>query len=146
MMTNPVDVVLAAIAAVEQRDAAQLLALYHDDIEFHDAPSLPYGGVVQGKDAVRAHMYGATSWLTTWGPLQPTDAERSMSPVIVAAANEAVVTLYRQRALSTCGERFDGPVLGLYHVRDGKMVRSQMFHYDTAAIASFLSRARDSAG
>jgi ketosteroid isomerase-like protein len=39
------------------------------------------------------------------------------------------------------GERFESPVLGLYEVRDGKLARAQMFHYDTAAILAFLERA-----
>ena len=35
-------------------------------------------------------------------------------------------------------------MLGLYEVRDGKFVRAQMFHYDTAAILAFLERAAGS--
>jgi ketosteroid isomerase-like protein len=52
------------------------------------------------------------------------------------------VVLYRQRAIDPAGERFDAPVLGLYEVRDGKFARAQMFHYDTAAVVDFLTRAK----
>jgi ketosteroid isomerase-like protein len=141
-VNDPAEVVLTAIAAVEQRSGPALLALYDDDVEFHDAPSLPYGGVVRGKAAVATGMYSAASWIATWGPLQPTEAERSMSPVVVATRGDAVVVMYRQRAVSQAGERFDSPVLGLYRVRAGKLALLQMFHYDTAAIAGFLARAR----
>ena len=53
--------------------------------------------------------------------------------------------VYTQRALSPDGERFASPVLALYEVRDGKLARAQMFHYDTAAILAFL-RAAGSSG
>ncbi len=79
-MSNVAAVVLQAFRAVERRDRAGLIALYHPEIEFHDAPSLPYGGTLRGKEEV-ARNHG---WLETWGPLQPTKAERSMDPRIVA--------------------------------------------------------------
>jgi ketosteroid isomerase-like protein len=68
-----------------------------------------------------------------------------MDPRVVAATEREVVVLYRQRAVGAGGERLDSPVLGLYEVRDGKLVRAQMFHYDTAALVGFLARA-DAAG
>ena len=40
------------------------------------------------------------------------------------------------------GERFESEVLALYEVRDGKFARAQMFHFDTAALNEFFSRAR----
>jgi uncharacterized protein len=61
---------------------------------------------------------------------------------IVAASGDEVVALYHQRAVGPDGERFDKPCIGLYHVRDGKLARAQMFHYDTAAISDFLPRAQ----
>ena len=64
-----------------------------------------------------------------------------MDARVVSAAGDEVVVLYRQRAVSPRGERFDSPVLGLYEVRDGKFARAQMFHYDTAATIDFLERA-----
>jgi ketosteroid isomerase-like protein len=135
-------VVLAAIAAVERRDSEALLDLYHDDIEFHDAPSLPYGGVVRGKAAAKEHMHSATGWAATWGPLQPTTAERAMSPRVVASAGELVVVEYRQRALAGSGDRFDAPVIAMYRVRDGLLAGARMFHFDVAAVVDFLDRAR----
>jgi transcriptional regulator with XRE-family HTH domain len=140
-MRTPEDIALAAIGAVEQRDGQKLLDLYHDEIEFQDAPSLPYGGVVTGKAAVSEHMYSPAGWAATWLPLQPTAAERSMSPRIVASAGEDVVIEYRQRALAPNGERFDSPVIGMYKVRDGRLIRARMFHFDTAAMVAFLRRA-----
>lgn len=141
-MQSNVEVVLALFRAVEERDREALLGLYHDNVEFHDAASLPYGGSVRGKAAIRAQLEAApeTTWLGTWGPLQPTEAERRMDPRVIAAEGDQVAVLYTQRALSPDGERFEAPVVGLYEVRDGKFARAQMFHYDTAALLAFLDR------
>lgn len=142
-MASPAEVVLAVFRAVEQRDREGLFALYHDDVEFHEAPSLPYGGRLRGKAVLWEQLQTTPekTWLGTWGPVQPTDAERRMDPRVVATSGEEVTVLYTQRALSPDGERFESPVIGLYEVRDGKFARAQMFHYDTAGILAFLDRA-----
>jgi ketosteroid isomerase-like protein len=142
-MTNA-EIVLEAIRAVEERNAERLLDLYHDDVEIHDAPSLPYGGVARGKASIQEQLQSPeTTWLGTWDPLQPTEAERRMDPRVVASDGDQVVVLYRQRAVSASGERLDSPVLALYEVRDGKFARAQMFHFDTLAIRDFLTRVHE---
>ena len=137
-MNDNVAVVLQAFGAVERRDAEALIAVYHPEIEFHDAPSLPYGGSQLGLAAVVEH---GPAWAKTWDAVQ-TESERKMDPRVIAAGNEEVVVLYRQRGITSAGERFDDPVLGLYRVLEGKLQRAQMFHFDTAAILDFLVRAR----
>jgi ketosteroid isomerase-like protein len=145
-MNRESEVALAAIRAVEERDAETLFGLYHDEVEFHEAPSLPYGGSSSGKDFLRRQLEEEPqrTWLGTWGPLQLTERERRMDPQVIATDGETVVVIYRQRAVAASGERLDAPVLGLYHVRDGKLARAQMFHFDTAAIMRFLAEARES--
>jgi len=137
------ELILDLIKAVEERDAERLFASYHDDVEFHDASSLPYGGSYRGKAEILARFQEdpEDTWLGTWGPLQPTESERRMDARIIAVAGDEVVALYHQRAVSPEGERFENPCIGLYQVRDGKLARAQMFHYDTAAILAFLERA-----
>jgi len=66
-----------------------------------------------------------------------------MDPRVVVANEAEVVVLWRQRGLSPAGERFDGEVLGLYQVREGKLLRAQMFYFDTVAVANFLGKAMD---
>jgi ketosteroid isomerase-like protein len=143
-MEEDVEVVLGIFRAVEERDPDALLALYHEDVEFHDALSLPYGGVLRGKEEARERLElrPEETWIGTWGPLQPTEAERRMDPRVVASNNGEVVVAYHLRAVSPSGERLDHPVVALYEVRDGKFARAQMFHYDTAALTRFLERAR----
>jgi ketosteroid isomerase-like protein len=144
-MNSAAEVVLGVFSAIEERDRDKLLALYHDDVELYEAPSLPYGGSMRGKAAFADVLATASeqTWLGTWGALQPTPAERRMDPMVVATSDEEVTVIYTQRALSPSGERFESPVLGLYEVRDGKVARAQMFHFDTAAILAFLRRAAE---
>ncbi len=143
-MQSNEEVVLGVFRAVEERDADALFELYHDEVELHDAPSLPYGHPA-GKTAMREQFDEAPeeTWFGTWGPLQPTEAERRMDPRVVATNGDEVVVQYTTRALAPDGERFESLVLGLYEVRDGKFARAQMFHYDTAGILAFLERAAE---
>ncbi len=140
-MDDNASIVLRVFSAVEDRDRDRLFGLLHEDVEFHDAASLPYGGTLRGRAALQAALDSApeTTWLGAWDPLQPTAAERRMDPRVVAGAGDDVSLVYTQRALKPTGERFEAPVMGLYTVRDGLFARAQMFHYDTAAILRFLS-------
>ena len=125
------NLLLKAFSAIERRNDQQFSELLHPDFEIHWPPSLPYG---TGKDR---------TWSDTWNLLQPTGAERSMDPRVVAANEDEVVVLWRQRGISFSGERFETEVLGLYRVRDGKLARAQMFYFDTAAVAKFLAAANN---
>jgi uncharacterized protein len=142
-MDKSAEVVLGVFEAVEERDREKLLDLHHEDVELSDAASLPYGGTLRGKEMLRERLESAPeqTWIGTWGPLQPTAAERRMDPRVVSSNDGEVVVFYHQRGVAPDGERLDSPVLGLYEVRDGKFFRAQMFHYDTAAILAFLERA-----
>jgi ketosteroid isomerase-like protein len=132
-----IEVIREMFRAVERRDPG-IVDLWQRDVEFHWPPSLPYGRDVGGP-----RPDGAT-WERTWDPLQPTSAERSLDPRIVAASQDEVVVLWQQRGVNPGGERFEGEVLGLYRLRDGKLARAQMFYFDSAAVGSFLARAAES--
>jgi uncharacterized protein len=137
------EIALDVIRAVEERDVDALFELCHEDVELHDAPSLPYGHTARGKRGMREQLETTPeqTWLGTWGPLQPTAHERRMDPRIVASHGREVVVQYTTRGLAPDGERFESPVVAVYEVRDGKFARAQMFHYDTAGILAFLERA-----
>jgi ketosteroid isomerase-like protein len=128
-------VMLGIFSAIERRDAPRLAELCHPDVEFSWPAALPYGGTTRGLG------FEPPSWIHTWAPLQPTDAERRMEPRVVASNGDEVVVLWRQRGVSAGGERFDGPVLALYTVRDGRLARAQMFYFDTLALVEFLAQA-----
>jgi len=132
-------VILEIFGAIERRDLQRLVELCHSDVEFHWPPALPYGGTSRGLRT------DPLSWGHTWLPLQPTDGERKMDPRVVAASDDEVVVLWRQRGVSPSGDRFDSPVLGLYEFRDGKLARAQMFYFDPTAAVDFLARAKNRA-
>jgi ketosteroid isomerase-like protein len=144
-MGSDAEVVLGVIKAVEERDGEKLFELYHDDVELHEAASLPYGGVVKGVPSLKEQLESApeNTWLGTWGPMQPTEAERRFDPRVLSEKDGEVVVLYWMRGVAPDGEHFESPVIGLYEVRDGKFARAQMFHYDTQAINAFIEHARE---
>jgi ketosteroid isomerase-like protein len=137
--TTNASVMLDIFSAIERRDAERLAALCQPDVELSWPAALPYGGTTRGIAT------GPPSWIHTWTPLQPTEAERSMKPRVVASSGNEVVVLWHQRGRSPSGERFEGPVLALYTVHDGKLARAQMFYFDTPAVVEFLERARGQA-
>jgi uncharacterized protein len=128
--------ILEIFDAVERRDDPRFKSLSKPDLEVVWPPSLPYGGTTRAVDGDRP------TWAQTWAPLQPTERERKMDPRVVAASDDEVVVLWRQRGVTAAGDRFDGEVLGLYRLHDGKLARAQMFYFDTAAVARFLAKAK----
>jgi hypothetical protein len=102
------------------------------------------GGDLKGKHVLLEQLESEPekTWLGTWGPLQPTEADRRFDPRVVAVNGDEVVVKYWTRGVTPNGERFDSEVLALYEVRDGKFARAQMFHFDTAALNEFFGRAR----
>ena len=135
--SDSVAIVLEAFQAVERRDEDRQRELFHPRVEFHWPPSLPFGT----PSGTKGPGSRGPTWSDVWEPLQPTEAERRMDPRVVAATEREVVVVWCQRGLRVDGERFDGEVLGLYEVRDGKLARAQMFYFDAVAVQRFLSGA-----
>jgi ketosteroid isomerase-like protein len=128
--------ILTIFRAIEERDAAQFRSFLQPDFEIHWPPSLPYGGTFCGVEPQPG------GWGATWQPLQPTETERRMDPRVVAAHDDDVVVLWRQRGRTIDGDSLDEEVLGLYHFGEGKLARAQMFYFDTAPVARFLAKAK----
>ena len=137
MVPTAEDVVLNAIRCVERRDVAELARLYHADIEFWWPPGLPYSGRHAGTevDAMGRIFAGL------WAPLQPTEAERAMDPVVVAVDGERVVVEYQWRARAANGAPFETSVLAAYRVRCGQLDRARMYYEDHAGLCRFLAQA-----
>jgi ketosteroid isomerase-like protein len=123
--------------AIEHRDLPRMLELTDPQAEFHWPPPLPYAGVRRGLAAP------GPSWEGAWIPLQPTATEQRLDPRVIAANENEVVILWRQRGLSPRGDRYDGEVLALYRLRDRRLLRAQMFYFDVVGAAEFLARAAD---
>lgn len=138
MRADVVDVISKAFRSIEERDDQLFAAIAHPELELHWPPGLPYGGTFRARDVLAGEVQ---TWGMSWGPVQPTERERKMDARLVAATDDEAVVLWHQRGVDAAGQRFDGEVLGLYQVRDGKLVRAQMFYFDPAAAIDFLRRA-----
>jgi uncharacterized protein len=139
-MTDDVDVVRRLFTAVEQRDFDGLLACYSDDIEINEAAVLPWGGVWRGPEGVVAH---AAAFMQTWGELQGPQ-ESQLDAQFFSDGAGTVCAVFRHRGVDpVSGARFDAPEVGVYRICDEHVVRSQMFHADSAAVVAFLSSAAD---
>lgn len=121
--------------AVEERDVASVLAAYDPEIVIRDAESLPYGGIYHGPEGAKQHLEGAAQ---TWNPFQPSATERKLDAVFLDSG-EYVIVLWQLKGLDVnSGRKLDLPAANLYKLRNRKIVESQMFYSDTAAIVQFL--------
>jgi len=130
-----VDLILRLFAAIENRDRERFAACVHQNCEFIWPPSLPYGGTV-------AATATAPGWLETWAPLQPSGAERAMSPQIVAAERDVLVVRWHQRGRNSSGDTTDTQVMGCYRMEDGLLRHAEMFYFDLPAVHLFLDLSR----
>lgn len=136
MESDVVRVINKLFESVEFRDGTLFEEVVDRNLELHWPPGLPYSGVFRGPRPDRP------GWGSTWNPLQPTDVERRLDPRIIATSSEEAVVLWHQRGLAPSGDRIDTPVLGLYRVVGGRLVRGQMFYFDPQAAARFVAGSR----
>jgi ketosteroid isomerase-like protein len=138
-MSDDVELVRRLFDAVERRDPDGVLACYAENVEIIEAAVLPYGGTYHGHDGGLAH---AAAFLASWSPYQRPEKIR-LDPQFWGDGAGTVCVLFRHRAVDPRrGVRLDEPEVGIYHVRRGRIQRSQMFHADSSAVAEFLSDAR----
>ena len=141
-MPDDVEVVRLLFAAVEDRDIARVLACYSDNVEITEADVLPYGGVWRGQDgADGAYRRVHAAWGELSGPGRDSASMRSSG-----CDAGTVCAVFRHQAVDPLsGKRFDAPEVGIYRVSDGRVVQSQMFHADSAAVKT-IPRAMSPAG
>ena len=136
-MSSAEHTVLAAIAAVEQRDLDRLARLYDPGVRFHWPPGLPYSGRYEGKELATMTQ----RFSSVWQPLQPAEEQRRMEPSVVATCGDTVVLQYVTRGVDAGGRRFETPVLGRYRAREGRLLEAQMFYWDLVGLTQFLETA-----
>jgi len=121
-----VQVVRDAYEAMARGDLPALLGAMADDVEWHEAEGMPYGGVYHGADAVAHNVLGP---ITTDIP----DFAVTPEEYIAEGESVAVVVRYTGSGKAT-GKELNLPVVHVWDVRDGKIARFRQF----ADTASFL--------
>lgn len=131
-------VVMTMLRAIEERELDRLPELYDPDLTLHWPPGLPYGGRHAGTAALAA----AEAFRAVWDPLQPTPALRRMNPQVVGTGPEGRVAVrYLWRGEAPGAGRHEAETLAEYVLRDGRLARAQMFHFDLLGLLAFLRRA-----
>jgi ketosteroid isomerase-like protein len=138
MSQEDVETIRRLFRGVEERDLEAYIAAGHPETVIREPGSLLYGGEYHGLEGMRRH---AARWMRTWAALQPGD-ERRLDAAFIDAGDH-VVARWRLRARAPDGdETLDVPMVGIYELRDGKLVGAQMFYSDTTEVLRFLEGAR----
>jgi uncharacterized protein len=107
-------------SAFARGDLDAVLALLHDDVEWHQAQGLPHGGLYRGVDEVRRHVFeplGREWW-----------AEFAARPDELIDGGDEVVVLGRYLGIGKAtGRRLDVPFVHVWSLRDGKAWRFRQF-------------------
>ena len=123
MAEQSVQVVEGTYAAFARGDVPGVLGAMADDMEWHEAEGMPYGGIHRGGDAVARNVFG---------PITTDISDFAVTPIELIPSGDtvAVVARYTGTGKST-GKELDLEVVHVWDVRDGKIVRFRQFA-DTA--------------
>ena len=123
MAEQAVQVVKGAYEAIARGDVPAFLGSFADDIAWHEAEGMPYGGVYQGPDAIAQNVLG---------PLVTDIPNFAVTPEEFIASGDtvAVVARYTGTGKET-GRELNLNVVHVWDVRGGKIARFRQFA-DTA--------------
>ena len=116
----------------DQADAAVMEA-YTPDVEIHEPPSLPQGGVHVGREAWREMHEGIRA---RWD-------QRVEIQHLWDLPDDDVIVLYSTmdwKAKAT-GRHVQGPFVTVLRFRDGLIAKVEIFHHDSKAILDTLAPA-----
>ena len=123
-MAEPsVDVVRGVYEAFGRGDVAAVLGAMADDVEWHEAEGMPYGGVYRGGQAVAENVFG---------PVMRDIPNFAVSPEELIGSGDTVAAVVRYTGTGQAtGKQLDLPVVHVWDVRDGKIACFRQF-IDTA--------------
>ena len=137
MSEQSVEVVKRAYAAFAEGDVPAVLEVFADDIEWHEAEGMPYGGIYRGGEAVVQNVFGPISQDVEGFAVTPEEFMATGDTV-------AVVVSYIGTGKVT-GKPLNLPVVHVWNIRDGKAVRFRQF-VDTVKFADVVPAADSVAG
>jgi len=123
MAEQSVDMIRGAYEAFARGDVPGVLGAMADDIEWHEAEGMPYGGVYRGGEAVAQNVFG---------PLTQDVPDFAVTPEEFIASGDAVAVVVRYTGTGKAtGKQLDLSVVHVWDVRAGKIARFRQFA-DTA--------------
>ena len=123
MGEQSVDVVRGVYEAFGRGDVPAVLGAMADDIEWHEAEGMPYGGVYHGGEAVAQNVFG---------PITQDIADFAVKPEEFIASGDAVAAVVRYTGTGRAtGKQLNLPVVHVWDVRSGKIAQFRQF-IDTA--------------
>jgi uncharacterized protein len=118
-----VQIIEGVYEAFARGDVAAVLGAMTDDVEWHEAEGMPYGGVYRGGDAVAQNVFG---------PITTDIPDFTVTPAEMIASGDTVAAVVRYTGTGkNTGEELDLQVVHIWDVRDGKIERFRQFA-DTA--------------
>ena len=130
MSESNVQIAKETYEAFARGDLPSVLANFQDDVEWHQAESLPWGGVHKGRDAVAHDVFGATMAALD-------DYSLSLEHFIDGGDFVVVLGRYNATARQT-GKPLDAAFAHVWELEDGKLKR--YYHYtDTLRFQEALS-------
>lgn len=122
-----VDVIQRLYAAFWNRDMDAMLALLSPDIEVHQSSELPWGGEYKGHEGFKKFIKQLTGHITP-----------SLSFERFIDSGDHVVAIGRTHGdVVHNGKPFDVPVVHVWEVRDGKVMRFHP-HIDNAVMLTAI--------
>ena len=119
MADQSVETVRGLYEAFGRGDVPAALGLMSEDIEWHEADGMPYGGVYHGPQQVAEKVFGPIT----------TDVEGfAVSPQQLIASGDTVVAVVRYTGTGKMsGKPLDLEVVHIWDVQDGKLARFRQF-------------------
>ncbi len=123
MGEQSVDVVRGVYQAFGRGDVPAVLGAMADDIEWHEAEGMPYGGVYHGGEAVAQNVFG---------PITQDVVDFAVTAEEFIASGDAVAAVVRYTGTGKAtGKQLNLPVVHVWDVRNGKLAQFRQF-IDTA--------------
>ncbi|MFD8544874.1 nuclear transport factor 2 family protein [Streptomyces sp. NPDC059649] len=129
-LTDPRTVVIRYVEAVRDGDADVIRDSFAEDATWHYPGSLPVSKVWRGREAIVEDFLGGMGPAFVPGTME-------IALVSTVAEGDRVVAEWTARATTVHGDRYDNRCLGIYTVRDGRIV-SVIEYADTHHVALTL--------
>lgn len=132
MREQSVDVVKGVYAAFSQGDVPGVLDAFADQIEWHEAEGMPYGGLHRGGEAVAKNVFG---------PISEDVEDFAVTPEEFMASGESVAVVARYTGTGKAtGKSLDQTAVHVWDTEGDKVVRFRHF-MDTVMFAEVVPAA-----